>query len=391
MSTTIIVKDTLRQAVEAASNGKQTVLYTAKGQPSFVNIIPKKTIRQAFAGWTNDNVHPAFIINGVEQSYLYVGTYEGYVSNGELVSQPNRKRNLMGGVEAWTKAKAAGANWHCMTAPEKALLAALCITEGSVEPRGNSGGGASYYGYDQNDPTQKGRRDDGKEAIAANGNSGIYTGSGPVSFRHNQDFNGISDLAGNYYGWLFGHRMISGEFQTYNDNDFAAVTADDIAAIVMSTQYADNTGWQAFSSTTAAQITPTFTGTYAGGDYTPTTVDAIKLAASLAVVDTTSYWWTSFGSIGVPAVSDLTTKVIDLPRFYAEACGAVPLKALIDTGKLRLANTMGRPTNANKSFTFSVEGQTGIVGGSSQITSGNFLATSNPSLYSARPVYYPGS
>ncbi|MGK6640613.1 hypothetical protein ACKVB0_026965 [Klebsiella pneumoniae] len=41
---TIIIKDTLRQSVEAASGGAQTVLYTAKGQPSFVNIIPKATI-----------------------------------------------------------------------------------------------------------------------------------------------------------------------------------------------------------------------------------------------------------------------------------------------------------------------------------------------------------
>ena len=39
--TTILIKDALRQSVEAASGGLQTVLYTAKGQPSFMNIIEK--------------------------------------------------------------------------------------------------------------------------------------------------------------------------------------------------------------------------------------------------------------------------------------------------------------------------------------------------------------
>ena len=38
---TILIKDSLRQAVEAASGGLQTVLYTAKGQPTFMNIIEK--------------------------------------------------------------------------------------------------------------------------------------------------------------------------------------------------------------------------------------------------------------------------------------------------------------------------------------------------------------
>ena len=42
--TTILVKDALRTAIEAASGGKQTVLYTPKGQPTFVNIIPKVSI-----------------------------------------------------------------------------------------------------------------------------------------------------------------------------------------------------------------------------------------------------------------------------------------------------------------------------------------------------------
>ncbi|MFY0838400.1 hypothetical protein ACA371_28910, partial [Klebsiella pneumoniae] len=60
---TIIIKDTLRQSVEAASGGAQTVLYTAKGQPSFVNIIPKVTI-ESIDPSLGTGTHPAFIVDG---------------------------------------------------------------------------------------------------------------------------------------------------------------------------------------------------------------------------------------------------------------------------------------------------------------------------------------
>ncbi|EML3987540.1 hypothetical protein RFG92_005347, partial [Klebsiella pneumoniae] len=86
--TTILIKDALRQSVEAASGGLQTVLYTAKGQPSFMNIIEKfdmSVIDPALSG-----THPAFIINGTEVSQILVGTYTASLINGELLSLPNR-------------------------------------------------------------------------------------------------------------------------------------------------------------------------------------------------------------------------------------------------------------------------------------------------------------
>ena len=44
---TILIQDSLRRAVEAASGGAQTVLYTSAGDPSFVNIIPKSLVALA--------------------------------------------------------------------------------------------------------------------------------------------------------------------------------------------------------------------------------------------------------------------------------------------------------------------------------------------------------
>ena len=54
------------KSVEAASGGLQTVIYTAKGQPSFMNIIEKFDLSAIDP--TLSGTHPAFIINGVEVS-----------------------------------------------------------------------------------------------------------------------------------------------------------------------------------------------------------------------------------------------------------------------------------------------------------------------------------
>ena len=77
---TILVKDSLRQSVEIASGGEQTVLYTAKGQPTYMNIIKKfdmSTIDPSLSG-----THPAFIVDGVEKPEIFIGTYQGRIVGG---------------------------------------------------------------------------------------------------------------------------------------------------------------------------------------------------------------------------------------------------------------------------------------------------------------------
>ena len=51
MAFTFSIKDTYRQAVEAASGGKQTVLYDDKGYPSIMNIIPKLSYKDFRRSW----------------------------------------------------------------------------------------------------------------------------------------------------------------------------------------------------------------------------------------------------------------------------------------------------------------------------------------------------
>ncbi|HBW8810908.1 TPA: hypothetical protein MFN26_005836, partial [Klebsiella pneumoniae] len=86
---TILIQDSLRRAVEAASRGAQTVLYTRSGDPSFVNIIPKFDVSTIDAS-LGSGTHPAFIVNGTEVSQIFVGTYPGCIVNGQLLSLPDR-------------------------------------------------------------------------------------------------------------------------------------------------------------------------------------------------------------------------------------------------------------------------------------------------------------
>jgi len=73
---TIFIKDDFRAAVEAASGGRQTVLYTAQGQPSVMNIIPAFNLQDIDPS-LGTGVHPAFVVGGVQKSQIFVGTYQG--------------------------------------------------------------------------------------------------------------------------------------------------------------------------------------------------------------------------------------------------------------------------------------------------------------------------
>ena len=79
--TDIIIRDSLRQAVELQSGGAQTVIYTPKGQPNFLNVIPKATIGEFFPTvFPNDiTVHPAFKMGGKTLRQIFIGTYNGAV------------------------------------------------------------------------------------------------------------------------------------------------------------------------------------------------------------------------------------------------------------------------------------------------------------------------
>lgn len=243
---TILIKDTLRASIEAASGGAQTVLYTAKGQPTFMNIIPKFNTSDVLTGATG--VHPAFIVNGVEKSEIYIGTYEGVIRNGELLSLPNVTPTNATYTDYFAAAIANGAGHHMMTNAEWAAVALRSYKDGTL-PEGNR-----WYGASTIQPTSDtGRRVDGLNPLGAitTGDPRILSGSGAVSFRHNKKYNGISDLVGNGKDMLQGARLVSGELQIIANNDSATVV-----------NAASESGlWKAIDARTGDLITPNGSGT----------------------------------------------------------------------------------------------------------------------------------
>lgn len=245
---TILIKDSLRQSVELASGGLQTVLYTAKGQSTYMNIIQKydmSTIDASLSG-----THPAFIVDGVEKPEIFIGTYQGRIVNGELLSLPNvEPTHSTNYTNFLAAARACGNGHHLITNAEWSAVALQCYKD-NKQPMGNT-----YYGRSSENPLLIGRRADGLNPGDTSGSARTLTGSGPVEWRHNGKENGIADLSGNVWEWNSGMRIFNGEIQVIADNNASKLAIDLGAA---------STEWKAINGETGNLVTPDGSGTTAG-------------------------------------------------------------------------------------------------------------------------------
>lgn len=217
MPFTFSVKDTYRQAVEAASGGKQTVLYDDKGNPSIMNIIPKLSYKAVGIG-ASDKALPAFVINGAEKPEIFIGTYAAYVHDGRAYSLPGQVPKVYTNHDqAIAYCRAKGKGWHCVTNPEYAAIALWCKKNGYY-PRGNNN-----YGSDHGYPHETCR----PGTVGSDGRTNLgLTGSGPCSWTHDGTPSGIYGLNGDCWEWAPGLRTVDGEYQILDGNDAALDTAD---------------------------------------------------------------------------------------------------------------------------------------------------------------------
>ncbi len=210
----IFNKDPLRAAVEAASGGRVTVLYDDKGYPSYMEVVPKFNVETIDAD-LGTGVHPAFIVNGVEKSEIFIGQYKANVLDGRALSLPGYDPTASVNFDtAKGYCTAKGTGWHMLTNWEAAALALWCIKNG--QPRGNTD-----YGRHHTSTHESGRRQDGIAPGTASGTARTLNGSGPASWRHDGTLAGVDGLVGNVWEWVDGMKISNGNFYFPDDNYYA--------------------------------------------------------------------------------------------------------------------------------------------------------------------------
>lgn len=218
-------------------------IYDDKGIPSVMVYVPKFKMSDVIDG-AGDSTHPAFIVNGKEVPGIWISKYQNIVNNGRAYSLPGQDPTVN---ITWDTARgyceSKGKGWHMMTKAEWAAIMLWCKKNG-FQPWGNNN-----YGKDSRETLQ--------QAIPATyGSDGkinhVLTGTGPLTWSHNKQLDGIWDLNGNVSEWTGALRTVKGELQLLENNNGA--NSDN-------PQTATSTAWKAIDATTGAFITPDGNGT----------------------------------------------------------------------------------------------------------------------------------
>lgn len=221
------------------------LIFDDTGMPSVCVYFPKMKNSQLFTSGS-DSVHDAFIVNGQEIDGFWYDKYQGVMYNNRLYSLPGEDPKVsITYDQGYTAMKNKGGTFHMATVAERAFITLWCLKNGYL-PNGNSN-----YGKDNAETVYT--------AIPANYDSDgrvnrVLTGTGPVTWRHNGQEDGVCDLKGNVWEQHAGARLVYGEIQILANND-AADTTNSIAA--------NSAQWKAINQA-GELITPNGLGTTPG-------------------------------------------------------------------------------------------------------------------------------
>lgn len=220
----IVMRDTLRHAVESETGGRLTVLYDDAGNPNVMHVLPRFRYEDlGFSTEMGTGTANAFDLGaGSFRSEIFIAAYQAVSVGGVACSLPHqtpwRSINYDDSKSACTSK---GSGWHLMTMHEWAAVALWCMANG-LQPRGNTDHGRAHDA-----PHEVGTRQDGDTWPPgdSSGIGNILTGSGPAAWRHDNTASGIADLVGNVWEWQDGLKLVEGEIFANPDNDHTLAEA----------------------------------------------------------------------------------------------------------------------------------------------------------------------
>lgn len=241
--------DTSGLALAAVCPSNKMIL-DDKGMPGFYVQVAAQKLSDLITGG-DDTVHPAFRVGGVQVPSLYIGKYPGVEDSGRIYSLPGVDPKVNITYDQYIdRCRAKGVGHHCITAAEWGFLANWCRKNGTM-PKGNND-----YGKDITETVY--------QAIPATyGSDGrvnrTLTGTGPLSWRHNGQIDGIADLNGLVWEHTIGVRLYHGEVHVIPWNNAADPTVD---------MGATSAQWKAINAAATSWedlfITPNGSGTTSG-------------------------------------------------------------------------------------------------------------------------------
>ncbi|PPB87739.1 hypothetical protein [Acinetobacter soli] len=304
----------LKLAVEAETNGEQTIIFTEKGQPSFMYKLQKFDMSMINEEWSG--THPAFTVDGIEKDYIYIGVYSGVLKNGEIVSQPNQDPRLpLAILDQQKNIAACGAGFHMMSYDEWAAVALIC-RKNNWFPLGVTDASLGYSPF--GGPNEKGR--------SLPNSANIYTGSGTVNFRHNLSYTGISDMVGNVHERQVGCRLVNGELHVI-DPSLVKNSANDLSR--------NSNLWKAVDAYTGALIERSYVGDLDLGTYIPTTTNSLRFGLNA-----------NANTIGVYASNvQFAIEVLDYSKLAEAAVSKLQQLDIISTTKYPDVSSYGKYWN----------------------------------------------